>query len=105
MFLTTLVVSLLIGVYTTAKKQVRFPTSLAFVFFTVFFGCMVSATTGSSKAVWFYPVFLGAGLGMCLILLVTVAQLSTPPDLIATASGLIISVRSLGGTIAVAICE
>lgn len=50
-------------------------------------------------------MFMGFGLGMTLVLLVTVAQLSTPPELIATASGLIISVRSLGGTIGIAICK
>lgn len=66
---------------------------------------MASSTKDSSKAVWGYPVLLGWGLGMCLILLVTVAQLSTPPELIATASGLIISVRSLGGTVGIAVCK
>lgn len=66
---------------------------------------MATATPGSSNAVWGYPVLLGIGLGACLIALLTVAQLSTPPELISTASGLMIGVRSLGGSIGLAICE
>ena len=53
--------------------------------------------------IWGYPVFLGVGLGMCLSSLLAVGQLSTPPELIATASGLMISVRSLGGAVGLAI--
>ena len=40
---------------------------------------------------------------MSLSSLLAVAQLSTPPQLIATASGLMISVRSLGGAVGLAI--
>jgi hypothetical protein len=104
-FVACFVASLLVGLYCAVTKQVRWATFIAFVIFTAFFACMASATKSSSKAVWGYPVLLGWGLGMCLILLVTVAQLSTPPELIATASGLMISVRSLGGTVGIAICE
>ncbi|KUJ13863.1 uncharacterized protein LY89DRAFT_736860 [Mollisia scopiformis] len=53
--------------------------------------------------VWGYPVLLDWALGMTLITLVTVAQLSTLPKLIAFVSGLIISVRSLGETISIAV--
>lgn len=42
---------------------------------------MASVDLGSSNAVWGYPVLLGAGLGLCLSLLVGVAQLSTPSAL------------------------
>lgn len=66
---------------------------------------MTSATTGSTTAVWIYPIFLGVGLGMSLTCLITIAQLSTPPALIAITSGLIISVRSLGASIGLAICK
>jgi hypothetical protein len=66
---------------------------------------MSSLTTGSSTAAWIYPVILGLGLGMSLTCLVTLAQLSTPPHLIAVASGLIISIRSLGASVGLAICK
>lgn len=52
---------------------------------------------------WGYVVFQGAGLGLLLVPLVTAAQLSTPPDLIAITSGLLLSTRSLGGSIGLAI--
>lgn len=95
----------LAGWYCAVARRVRWVSVAAFIIFTVFFICMATSDTGSSKAVWFYPVLLGIGLGMTLTTLVTAAQLSTPPELISVASGLIISVRSLGGTIAIAICE
>ncbi|KAH8198323.1 hypothetical protein TruAng_007525 [Truncatella angustata] len=91
------------GWYCAAYKRVRWIAVAAFVIFLIFFICMATSNTGSSNAVWFYPVLLGVGLGMTLTTLVTAAQLSTPPELIAEASGLMLSARSLGGTIAIAI--
>lgn len=67
--------------------------------------CMTSVTTGSSVAAWIYPVILGLGFGMSLTCLVAIAQLSTPPALIAITSGLVISIRSLGASVGLAICE
>jgi hypothetical protein len=64
------------------------------------------ATAGptSSKPYWFYAVILGAGVGACLSALVTVAQLTTPKELISITSGLLIAMRSFGGSIGLAIC-
>jgi hypothetical protein len=97
--------AILAGAFCSKTKMVRFPTVIAFCFMTIFFILMATATPGSSKAVWGYPVFLGIGLGTCLCALVTTAQLSTPRELIAITSGLMISVRSLGGSVGLAICE
>lgn len=66
---------------------------------------MATTDESTNKNTWGYPILLGFGLGMTLITLVTVAQLSTPPELISVASGLVLSVRSLGGCIGIAICE
>ena len=66
---------------------------------------MASAGTGSSTAVWCYPIIIGLGLGFSLTCLVTIAQLSTPPALIAITSGLLIAIRSLGGAVGLAICK
>ena len=66
---------------------------------------MAGATPDSKTAVWAYPIFLGIGLGFSLTLLVTAAQLSAPPDLIAITSGLLLAVRSLGGSIGIGICK
>ena len=77
----------------------------SFVVFVVFFALMARTDSGSSKEVWGYPVFLGTGLGLSLVSLITAAQLSTPPELIAITSGLVIGIRSLGGSVGLAICE
>ncbi|OBT51158.1 hypothetical protein VE04_07968 [Pseudogymnoascus sp. 24MN13] len=85
------------------RHQVKLPTVVAFVSMIIFFILMATAGPSSGDHVWGYPVFLGIGLGTCLCTLVTVAQLSTPRELIATTSGLMISVRSFGGSIGLAI--
>ena len=66
---------------------------------------MAASNRSTSQPTWGYVVLLGLALGMTLTTLITAAQLSTPPQLISTASGLVISVRSLGGTIALAIYQ
>ncbi|KAI6780835.1 siderophore iron transporter [Emericellopsis cladophorae] len=91
------------GLYCAKTRRVRWVTVLAFAIFVAFFACMASTNRHTDAPVWGYPVLLGLALGMTLTTLITVGQLSTPPELIATASGLIISVRSLGGTIGIAI--
>lgn len=67
--------------------------------------CMATTTAGSSTAVWVYAVILGGGIGISLTCLVTVSQLSSPPDLIATSSGIQIAVRSMGGAVSVGVCK
>jgi hypothetical protein len=66
---------------------------------------MAAATASSAQAVWGYPVLLGIGVGICLTCLVSIAQLSAPPALIAITSGLLISIRSLGASISLGISE
>lgn len=63
---------------------------------------MATATQSSEKAFWGFPVILGLGMGLALTCIVTAAQLSTPPELIAIASGSIFTLRSLGGSVALA---
>lgn len=97
--------AVLAGFYCSTTKNVRWPTVVAFVSMIIFFILMATSTLQSSSQVWGYPVFLGIGLGVCLCALITVAQLSTPRELIAIASGLMIGMRSLGGSVGLAICE
>lgn len=66
---------------------------------------MATVTSSSANATWGFTVFLGIGLGICLCCLITIAQLSTPPELIATASGLMIGVRAMGSVVGIPICE
>lgn len=105
MLITAMVSAALTGLYCAIVRKVRWATFTAFVIFIIFFACMATTNRDTNTPVWGYPIFLGAALGMTLTTLVTVAQLSIPPELIAVASGLIISVRSLGGTIGITICE
>jgi len=102
-FILYAVSAVLAGAFCSKTKMIRFPTVVAFVFMTIFFVLMATTTPASSKAVWGYPVFLGIGLGICLCALLTAAQLSTPRELIAITSGLMISMRSLGGSVGLAI--
>ena len=64
---------------------------------------MATATLGSSKATWAYAFILGLGFGTILTSLFTAAQLSAPSDLISLASGLMVGVRTLGGSIGFAV--
>lgn len=92
----------LTGLYCTRTKQLRLPTVVGFALFTAFMVAMSTATLGSGTAIWGYPVIFGFALGICLNTLITAGQLGTPPDLIASASGLLITTRSLGASIALA---
>ncbi|KAK5047456.1 hypothetical protein LTR84_006552 [Exophiala bonariae] len=102
-FFTFTVSTALTGFYCTWTKAVRFPVLSGFGLFTIFMVVMSTAEIGSKTALWGYPVLFGSGLGILLNTLMTAAQLGTPPELIASASGLIISTRSIGGSVALAI--
>ncbi|KAJ0413085.1 hypothetical protein BJY00DRAFT_73595 [Aspergillus carlsbadensis] len=92
-----------VACYCARHRTIRGPIVLAFISFAVFHVCMATATASSNNAVWGYPVILGLGMGLALTCIVTVAQLSTPPDLIAIATGLLFALRSLGGSVALAV--
>jgi MFS family permease len=98
-------VSFLAGAFCSSNKSLRFPTAFAFGLMTIFFICMATATQGSSKAVWAYPVIFGAGFGVTLCTILAIGQLSTPKELLTIATGVMISLRSFGGTIGLAVCR
>jgi uncharacterized membrane protein YozB (DUF420 family) len=91
------------GWYCTRTRRVRWITVAAFVLLVVFFVCMATSDAGSDDAVWGYAVLMGVSFGILLTTLITLAQLSTPPELISIASGLFIGVRSLGANVGLAI--
>ncbi|KAK5129287.1 hypothetical protein LTR08_003617 [Meristemomyces frigidus] len=92
------------GMYCSRTKTVRLPTVVAFISFTIFMAIMASVGPRTPEAnLWGYPVFLGIGRGVCLPALVTTAQFSTPPELIAITSGRMLSMRSIGGTLGLAV--
>ncbi|KAJ4393675.1 hypothetical protein N0V93_002890 [Gnomoniopsis smithogilvyi] len=104
-YLVVIPASLVTGLYCTKTKKLRWITVLAFLIFIAFFACLSATKASTRNAVWGYPVLMGIGLSMTLVTLVAAGQLSVPPDLIAVATGIMISMRSLGGTIGIVICK
>ena len=103
-FIASTLTTILVGAYCSATKTVRAPAIFAFTVMTAFYICMSTATKGSSTVVWLYPVIFGVGLGSSLCVILALSQLSTPKDLLTIATGLIISIRSFGGSIGLAVC-
>ncbi|KAM0415883.1 hypothetical protein ACHAPT_013145 [Fusarium lateritium] len=77
------------GLYSAKTKRVRPPLMAGMGLFVIYFA-----------AIWGFTVLAGFGLGFGLVIAVTTGQISTPPGLIATTSGLILTARSLGGSVA-----
>ncbi|KAK3298781.1 major facilitator superfamily domain-containing protein [Chaetomium fimeti] len=102
-FIFTAVFGCVAGWRATSSRRVRWITVAAFVLLLAFFVCMATSDRGSDDAVWGYAALMGVAFGITLTTLITVAQLSTPPELISIASGLFISFRSLGGNVGLAI--
>ena len=95
-----------VGIYGYASvKTKRFREPL-FVGFLIFTAGIISLATiqpeDSTRALVFYGL-TGLGLGCPLILIITVVQLCSPHQHIATATAVISSARSMGATISTAI--
>ncbi|ENH64960.1 hypothetical protein FOC1_g10005731 [Fusarium oxysporum f. sp. cubense race 1] len=92
------------GIWCSISKALRFPIILAFGFKILFMVLMATVSKSTPQAlIWIYPITLGLGLGVCMPALITVAHFATPRELIAITSGLMISIRSLGGSIGLAV--
>ena len=103
-FAAGIVAAIAAGIYCSKTKTVRTPSIIAFLLFLTFNILMSTLGVGASvNRLWTYPIFGGFGLGISTTALVAIAQFSTPPELIAITSGLMISIRSLGGAIALAV--
>ncbi|VUC26373.1 unnamed protein product [Clonostachys rosea] len=99
-FIAGSIASIVGGIYSTRSKRVRPPLTLGMALFVAYFACMATLEPSQSNAIWGYTVLAGLGLGFGLVVAVTTGQISTPPGLIATTSGLILTSRSLGGSVA-----
>jgi hypothetical protein len=91
------------GSYISWSKTIRLPTMVAFLLLALFGALMASLNPTTQSNMVGYAVFVGAGLGVALNSLVVVAQLSIPPELITAATALMITTRSLGGTVALSV--
>jgi hypothetical protein len=104
-FIVSCITAFAIGSYCSTTKTIRVPAIFSFSVLTAFFICMATATQGSSTAVWCYAILFGIGLGSSLCSVLALSQLSTPKDLLTITTGLMISMRSFGGSIGLAVCE
>lgn len=96
--------AILVGFYIYKTKSIRMTGVLTFIVFLAFCVSLATVTATTPEAnFWGYILFFGVGLGMALVTFVTAAQFATPPELIAVATGLFASVRSLGGSVGLAI--
>ena len=87
------------GLVISWTRRVRAPSVVGFACFILFFILTAVVKVSTPEAnFWGYMVFLGAGLGFLLTTLVTAAQISTPPELIAITSGLMLAIRGLGAS-------
>lgn len=92
------------GLYIYKTKSVRVTGMGTFVLFLIFMCLMASVNENTPSAnYWGYILFYGTGLGLALVTFFTAAQFATPPQLIATTSGICTGVRSLGGSIGLSI--
>lgn len=99
------VATVLTGMYVAGTKTLRVPLVFATTCVTIFFASMTSLDLSTPWSGIGFAPFLGIGLGSALNSVIVAAQLSTPPDLIALASGLMIGMRSTGGTVGLSIFQ
>ncbi|KPV74788.1 uncharacterized protein RHOBADRAFT_53726 [Rhodotorula graminis WP1] len=103
-FLILVPVAPFMGWYVTKTKDLKWPLCAGFLLFgAATVGLAMSGLNSAAGVAWNGV----AGLGFCapLILLMSVVQLSTPPLFIGVASALVISVRTLGGSVGYAIAS
>lgn len=88
----------------TRFKDAKWPAAFAFFCFALaFLGFALSGQDAGMATA--FNVVGGIGCGLAIVLVVVLVQFSTPPLLIGTATALLISVRSLGGTVGYAMAE
>ena len=91
---TVMISTTVAGIYCSRSKSIRLPVMVAFTSFALYNALMATLNLSTRSNTLGYAVFLGIGLGIALNALVVVAQLSTPPELISTTTGLMIATRS-----------
>lgn len=91
--------ALTVGHFIYKTRLMRIPSMAGFAFLLLFYILVATTKPSTPEAhFWGFMIFLGGALGILLITLIVVAQLATPPELIAITSGLVLSVRSLGAS-------
>ena len=90
------------GLYSARTKTIKPAVVVSMLLMTAFFGAMIGTDVSSDSWIWGLVVLYGFGLGIAICMLVVLAQLSVPSELIATASALALATRAGGGTVGLA---
>ena len=91
------------GIYVTKTKNLGLPLVFAFLMMVCFWGAVAGTSGSSSNEMYGLVVLCGLSLGTAMPVLITVVQLSVPPELIATVTGLMLATRATGGTVGLAV--
>lgn len=90
----------LMGFLSTRFRTVKIPAIVGIGLLLVFNSCMATLKpTHSIARMMGFAAIGGAGDGVILPAILTVSQLSTPPELISLTSAMIMTLRSVGGTV------
>ncbi|EED15310.1 siderophore iron transporter, putative [Talaromyces stipitatus ATCC 10500] len=104
MFFTGLAFSPIFGLWSSKLKTMRPQLILGCVFLLLFFILLATVKIDTPRyAFWIFPITSGIALVSILPISMVSAQLTTSSELISLASALMITVRSLGGAIGLAI--
>lgn len=103
-FITIIPTAIIGSILSARYKSVKWPCVLGLGVLVIFNVLMATVTPRTNRAVfWGYPILYGAGLGTTFPFILTLGQLSTPSDLIAQATSLIVVGRSLGSLLGLVI--
>ncbi|KAF5723642.1 drug facilitator PEP5 [Fusarium mundagurra] len=104
MFITAAAFSPVFGLWSAKYKTLRPPLVFGSVFLLAFFILLATSKIDTPRyAFWIYPILPGLALPSIVPLTMVSAQFATTPELIALTSALMTSIRSLGGSIGLAI--
>jgi MFS family permease len=91
------------GIYVTKTRNLLVPLIVSYGMMAIFWATMAGTAGSTSNDIYGLVVLFGLGLGIAIPALVTVVQLSVPPELIATVTGLMLATRAIGGTVGLAV--
>ncbi|KAH7216061.1 major facilitator superfamily domain-containing protein [Fusarium oxysporum] len=104
LFIAAGVFSPVFGLWSSKRKTLRPPLILGAICFLAFFILLATSKIDTPRyAFWIYPILPGIALPSIVPLSMVSAQFATTPELIALTSAIMISIRSLGGSIGLAI--
>ena len=95
-----------VGLYSTRTKTIRAPVVFSFLLMAVFWAAMAGTTDSSTgNQIYGLVILYGYSLGIAICILIVLAQLSIPSELVATATGLSLATRAAGGTVGLAVYD